>query len=221
MEESIKRTRAKKKYLRVTFPNGDVICYKNATSTMIATLNRIGEDKFPQIKLELCHLPLVSREMYSKYKKDMKIICEGWFLNAQSNSACKYLQLKAISDQLGLGLKVELGDDLETQKEPATEKRIRVIDKLLVKMSDGEYLANDSALETFLEAIWQLDIDEIAKKELSWGGNPLITRTKIFKNQVQVGTDKWMIIPSTTRDKAKLLRVIAAMLHIKMDINII
>ena len=47
MEDEIRRTRAKKKYLRVTFPNGEEICYKNATSTMIATLNKIGEDKFP------------------------------------------------------------------------------------------------------------------------------------------------------------------------------
>ena len=53
MEEEIKRPRAKKNLLRVTFPNGKVICYKNATSTMIAVLNEIGEEKFPSIKLEL------------------------------------------------------------------------------------------------------------------------------------------------------------------------
>ena len=77
MEDEIKRTRAKKKYLRVTSPNGNMICYKNATSTMIAALKKIGVDKFPLIKLELCHLPLLSKEIYPKYKKDMKPICEG------------------------------------------------------------------------------------------------------------------------------------------------
>lgn len=221
MEDEIRRTRAKKKYLRVTFPNGEAICYKNATSTMIATLNKIGEDKFPLIKLELCHLPLLSREIYPKYKKDMKPICDGWYLNAQSNSDSKFLQLKAINDQLDLGLKIELGDDFETQEEPEKEKRSKTKDKLLIKMPDGEYIANDSALETFLETVWQLGIDEIRKKELSWGGNPLITRTKIANNQVQVDSDRWIIVPNTTRDKVKLLRVIGAMLHVKMEINVI
>lgn len=221
MEDEIRRTRAKKKYLRITFPNGKEICYKNATSTMIATLNKIGEDKFPLIKLELCHLPLLSREIYPKYKKNMKPICDGWYLNAQSNSDSKFLQLKAINDQLNLGLKIELGDDFETQEELEKEKRSKSKDKLLIKMPDGEYIANDSALETFLEAVWQLGIDEIRKKELSWGGNPLITRTKIANNQMQVDSDRWIIVPNTTRDKVKLLRVIGAMLHVKMEINVI
>lgn len=221
MEEELKRARAKKKLLRVTFPNGKVICYKNATSTMIATLNEIGEYKFPAITLELCHLPLLSREIYPKYKKDMKPICEGWYLNAQSNSDSKFLQLKAINDQLELGLKIELGADFETQEEPEKEKRSKSKDKLLIRLPDGEYIANDSALDTFLDAIWHLGIEDIRKKDLSWGGNPLITSKKIANNQVQVDSDRWIIVPNTTKDKVKLLRVISAMLHIKMDINII
>lgn len=221
MEEEIKRPRAKKKLLRVTFPNGKVICYKNATSTMIAVLNEIGEEKFPSIKLELCHLPLLSREIYPRYKKDMKPICEGWYLNAQTNSDGKFLQLKAINDQLDLGLKIETGTDFETQEEPDKERRSKSKDKLLIKMPDGEYIANDSALDMFLEVVWQLGIEDIRKKDLSWGGNPLVTNKKIAKNQVQVDSNRWIIVPNTTKDKVKLLRVIGAMLHIKMDINII
>lgn len=221
MEEEIKRPRAQKKLLRVTFPNGKVICYKNATSTMIAVLNEIGEEKFPSIKLELCHLPLLSREIYPRYKKDMKPICEGWYLNAQTNSDGKFLQLKAINDQLDLGLKIETGTDFETQEEPDKERRSKSKDKLLIKMPDGEYIANDSALDTFLEVVWQLGIEDIRKKDLSWGGNPLVTNKKIAKNQVQVDSNRWIIVPNTTKEKVKLLRVIGAMLHIKMDINII
>lgn len=88
-------------------------------------------------------------------------------------------------------------------------------------MPDGEYIANDSALDTFLEVVWQLGIEDIRKKDLSWGGNPLVTNKKIAKNQVQVDSNRWIIVPNTTKDKVKLLRVIGAMLHIKMDINII
>lgn len=221
MDEEVKRSRAKKKLLRVTFPNGKVICYNNATSTMIAVLNEIGEDRFSSIKLELCHLPLLSKEIYPKYQKDMKPICEGWYLNAQSNSDTKFLQLKAINEQLELGLKIELGADFKTLEEPEKERKTRGRDKLLVKMPDGEFIANDSAVETFLEVIWNLGIEDIRKKDLSWSGNPLITSKKMVYNQVQIDNDRWIIVPNTTKEKVKLLRVIGAMLHVKMDINII
>lgn len=221
MDEEVKRSRAKKKLLRVTFPNGKVICYNNATSTMIAVLNEIGEDLFSSVKLEMCHLPLLSKEIYPKYQKDMKPICEGWYLNAQSNSDTKFLQLMSINDQLELGLKIELGADFETVEEPEKERKTRGRDKLLVKMPDGEFIANDSALETFLEVIWNLGIEDIRKKDLSWSGNPLITSKKMVYNQVQIDSDRWIIVPNTTKEKVKLLRVIGAMLHIKMDINVI
>ena len=203
------------------FPNGKVICYNNATSTMIAVLNEIGEDRFSSIKLDLCHLPLLSKEIYPKYQKDMKPICEGWYLNAQSNSDTKFLQLKAINEQLELGLKIELGADFKTLEEPEKERKTRGRDKLLVKMPDGEFIANDSALETFLEVIWNLGIEDIRKKDLSWSGNPLITSKKMVYNQVQIDNDRWIIVPNTTKEKVKLLRVIGAMLHVKMDINVI
>lgn len=221
MDEEVKRSRAKKKLLRVTFPNGKVICYNNATSTMIAVLNEIGEDRFSSIKLDLCHLPLLSKEIYPKYQKNMKPICEGWYLNAQSNSDTKFLQLKAINEQLELGLKIELGADFKTLEEPEKERKTRGRDKLLVKMPDGEFIANDSALETFLEVIWNLGIEDIRKKDLSWSGNPLITSKKMVYNQVQIDNDRWIIVPNTTKEKVKLLRVIGAMLHVKMDINVI
>ena len=83
MKDEQIRTRSKKKLIRVTFPDGEVICYNNATSTMIAALNKIGSDKFPAINLELCHLPLLSKEIYPQYKEWMKPVCNGWYLQGE------------------------------------------------------------------------------------------------------------------------------------------
>ena len=74
---------------------------------------------------------------------------------------------------------------------------------------------------TFLEVVWQIGIDEIKKKDLAWGGNPLLTTSRMFKNQVQVDSQRWLIVPNSTKDKIKLLRVIGAMLHINMEITLI
>ncbi|MBL6516965.1 hypothetical protein [Leyella stercorea] len=217
--EEVKRGRAKKKLLRVIFPNGKVLCYKNTTETMIATMQELGVDIMSKVKLELCHLPLLFKEIHPKYKEWMKPVCDGWYLNTQSNSDSKFLQLNAINEQLSLGLTVELGDDFETQDNPNKERRTKTKDKLLVKFPDGQYFANNSATDTFLEVIWEIGVDKIKQKEMSWCGKPLITTSKMFNGQVQIDNQRWIIVPNTTKDKVKLLRVIGAILRINMEIT--
>lgn len=188
---------------------------------MIATLQELGTDVISKVKLEMCHLPLVSKEIYPKYKEWIKPICDGWYINMQSNSDTKFLQLKAINNQLALGLTIEIGEDFEACKNPNREIHTKSNNKLLVKFSNRKYIANDSTLDTFLEVIWELGIDKIKQKELSWGGKPLVSTSKMFNNQVQVGCNRWITVPGPTKDKVKLLRVIGAMLKIKMEVTII
>lgn len=116
-------------------------------------------------------------------------------------------------------MKVELGEDFETQENPNKEKRIKYKDKLLVKFPDGQYFANNSSTDTFLEVIWEIGVDKIKQKEMSWCGKPLITTSKMFNGQVQIDNQRWVIVPNTTKDKVKLLRVISAMLRINMEIT--
>lgn len=221
MENEKVRSRAKNKLLRVTFPDGEVLCYNNATSTMLATLNKIGSDKFPAINMELCHLPLLSKEIYPQYKRWMKPLCDGWYLNAQSNTDNKYMQLRTINDQLDLGLTIEVGVDFETQVDTNKERKVRKNDKLLVRFPDGEYVANGSALDTYLETIWKLGIDDIMRKHLSWGGKDLITTEQVTNAQIQVGERRWVMVPNMTKDKAKVLRVASAMLRINIEVTLI
>lgn len=217
--EEVKRDRARRKLLRVTFPNGKVFCYKSTTDTMIATMQELGDGVIANIKLLSCHLPLLSKEIYPKYKEWMKPVCNGWYLNTQSNSDTKFLQLNAINEQLSLGLKIELGEDFVAQDNPNKEKRTRTKGEILVKLPDGQCFANNSITNTFLEVIRGIGIDKIKQKELTWCGKPLITTSKMFNGQVQIDNERWIIVPNTTKDKVKLLRVIGAMLRINMEIT--
>ena len=217
--EEVKRDRARRKLLRVTFPNGKVLCYKSTTDTMIATMQELGDGVIANIKLLSCHLPLLSKEIYPKYKEWMKPVCNGWYLNTQSNSDTKFLQLNAINEQLSLGLKIELGEDFVAQDNPNKEKRTRTKGEILVKLPDGQCFANNSITNTFLELIREIGIDKIKQKELTWCGKPLITTSKKFNGQVQIDNERWIIVPNTTKDKVKLLRVIGAMLRINMEIT--
>lgn len=217
--EEVKRDRARRKLLRVTFPNGKVLCYKSTTDTMIATMQELGDDVIANIKLQSCHLPLLSKEIYPKYKEWMKPVCNGWYLNTQSNSDTKFLQLNAINEQLSLGLKIELGEDFVAQDNLNKEKRTRTKGEILVKLPDGQCFANNSITNTFIELIREIGIDKIKQKELTWCGKPLITASKMFNGQVQIDNERWIIVPNTTKDKVKLLRVIGAMLRINMEIT--
>ena len=217
--DEVKRDRARRKLLRVTFPNRKVLCYKSTTDTMIATMQELGDGVIAKIKLQSCHLPLLSKEIYPKYKEWMKPVCNGWYLNTQSNSDTKFLQLNAINEQLSLGLKIELGEDFVAQDNPNKEKRTRTKGEILVKLPDGQCFANNSITNTFLELIREIGIDKIKQKELTWCGKPLITTSKMFNGQVQIDNERWIIVPNTTKDKVKLLRVIGAMLRINMEIT--
>lgn len=217
--EEVKRDRARRKLLRVTFPNGKVLCYKSTTDTMIATMQELGDDVIANIKLQSCHLPLLSKEIYPKYKEWMKPVCNGWYLNTQSNSDTKFLQLNAINEQLSLGLKIELREDFVAQDNPNKEKRTRTKGEILVKLPDGQCFANNSITNTFLEVIREIGIDKIKQKELTWCGKPLITTSKMFNGQVQIDNERWIVVPNTTKDKVKLLRVIGAMLRINIEIT--
>ena len=217
--EEVKRDRARRKLLRVTFPNGKVLCYKSTTDTMIATMQELGDEVIANIKLQSCHLPLLSKEIYPKYKEWMKPVCNGWYLNTQSNSDTKFLQLNAINEQLSLGLKIELGEDFVAQDNPNKEKRTRTKGEILVKLPDGQCFANNSITNTFVEVIREIGIDKIKQKELTWCGKPLITASKMFNGQVRIDDERWIIVPNTTKDKVKLLRVIGAMLRINIEIT--
>lgn len=217
--EEVKRDRARRKLLRVTFPNGKVLCYKSTTDTMIATMQELGDDVIANIKLQSCHLPLLSKEIYPKYKEWMKPVCNGWYLNTQSNSDTKFLQLNAINEQLSLGLKIELGEDFVAQDNPNKEKRTRTKGEILVKLPDGQCFANNSITNKFVEVIREIGIDKIKQKELTWCGKPLITTSKMFNGQVKIDNERWIIVPNTTKDKVKLLRVIGAMLRINIEIT--
>ena len=186
MEENL-RQRATKKLLRVTMPDGTVICHKSATMTMIDALVAIGSENFHKITTENCHLPLLSKEIYPKYKDWMKPVCDGWYINAQSDTGQKYMQLISIKTQLGIAMEVEMGSDFITSDAKVVQKSKKAGDKLLVKFPNGEYAAGENPIDTLIDAIWQIGPENIRRKELMFKGKPIITLSKEYNGQVQVG----------------------------------
>ena len=224
MKQDIPQTitlRKPKQILRVNFPDGNSICYNNATTTYIEVLKLIGVERFPEIKLEVGHLPLISKTEHPKYKGYMRHITDGWYVNIQSDTQQKYLQLRSINEILKLNLKIEIGTDLQITNKSTTEKQKKSKSSLLVHFPDDEFIAGDNPIDTFIQSIWKIGIDKLQRKGLNINRKSLITRNKLYKGQIQVGIDQWLIIPSTTKDKAKLLHIISSIMLIDLKITIL
>lgn len=224
MKQDIPQTitlRKPKQILRVNFPDGNSICYNNATTTYIEVLKLIGVERFPEIKLEVGHLPLISKTEHPKYKGYMRHITDVWYVNIQSDTQQKYLQLRSINEILKLNLKIEIGTDLQITNKSTTEKQKKSKSSLLVHFPDDEFIAGDNPIDTFIQSIWKIGIDKLQRKGLNINRKSLITRNKLYKGQIQVGIDQWLIIPSTTKDKAKLLHIISSIMHIDLKITIL
>ena len=220
-EESNTRQRAQKKLLRVTLPDGKVICHKNATMTYIETLAEIDSSDYAKIILENCHLPLLSTEVYSRYKKWMKPVKDGWYVNTQSDTDQKYMQLRSIAKQLGIKMEIEIGTDFITSDVKVKQKSKNRDKKLLIKFPDGEYIGEINPIDTFTQTIWRIGVDVITRKSFEYKGKPLITFSKQYNGQIQVDATRWLTIPPLTKEKYKMLRIIDSVLRLGLEISMI
>ena len=77
------------KLLRVTFPDGTVICYKNVTMTFVEALRKIGVDKLQNVHLDVYKRPIITREIYEGFEADIKPLDNGWYVFACGDSTEK------------------------------------------------------------------------------------------------------------------------------------
>jgi hypothetical protein len=220
MEEDM-RQRAKARLLRVTMPDGEVICYNRSSQTFIEALQKIGSENFPKIDLKVAGVPFFSKEIYPKFKDDMKEVCDGWYVVMAGGTSGRYLQLRSIAQKLGINMEVEIGDGFITKKKEIDLSGRKRDTKLLVKFPDGTFAAGENPIDSFLEAIWKIGVDKIARKELEFRGKPIITYSKMYNGQVQVDKDKWLTVPGQTKDKYKLLRFLDMMMRLGLEVNLI
>lgn len=188
---------------------------------MLAALAKIGKERFPEIKLEIGGQPIVSQQIHPKYKAYMRVICDGWYLNTQSDNDCRYMQMKSISDALGLGLKVEVGTDFKAQTMPGRAARHRAKETLRIHFpEDDTYIALESAQDGYLEAVRKIGINKIVNRRIPYKSYTLATRVRESSRQLPVD-DCWIYIPGSIKDKALMLRTIALCLRIQIDVSIV
>lgn len=221
MENESFRQRSRNKQLRVTLPDGRVICHKSVTMTFVEALAALNSSLYGSVQLENCHLPILSQDIYPRFEAWMKPVKDGWYVNTQSDTDQKYLQLKSIAKQLKVNMEVEVGTDFITSDVKVAQRSKSRDKKLLVKFPDGEYVGGENPIDTFLQTVWKIGVEELRRKGLEYKGKPLITVTKQYNGQIQVDANRWLTIPPQTKDKYMMLRVIDSMMRLHLEISII
>lgn len=216
-----RRGYSQKKLLRVTFPDGTVICYKNVTMTFVEALRKIGVDKLQNVQLDIYKRPIITREIYEGFEADIKPLDNGWYVFACGDSTEKYLRLTSIIKQLEIeGINVEIGTDFETSSVKGFTKAKKKVGGLLIQFADGEFIGGESPKDSYIQAITKIGLDIICQKGFEDHGEELVTRYNKYKNQVQSG-GKWITIPGQTKDKIRALERISQKLGLGLKITII
>ena len=216
-----RRGYSQKKLLRVTFPDGTVLCYKNVTMTFVEALRKIGVDKLQNVHLDIYKRPIITREIYEGFEADIKPLDNGWYVFACGDSTEKYLRLTTIINQLQLeGITVEIGTDFETSNIKGFSKARKKVGGLLSQFADGEFVGGESPKDSYIQALTKIGLDIICYKGFEDRGEELVTRYNKYKGQVQSG-GKWITVPGQTKDKIRALERISQKLNLGLKITII
>lgn len=98
------------KGLRVTFPDGTIICQSMAIGTFVETLRKIGFNRIPEVDIIHCGINLVSKEMHPVIAgRVLQHEADGWYVFSNISNATKKEDLQKISDYYHLDLKIEEG----------------------------------------------------------------------------------------------------------------
>ena len=206
--------REAQKKVRVTFPDGKVICYKRVVNTFIETIKKIGPERVASLGMEVRHNPLVSREKIAMFKENSKPIDDEWYVITESDTGQKYLQLMSISSQLGLGLDIVLADGFDNYDDAPRGLVRKQKAPFSVSFPDGVVFTGAVPRDTFVKAIDKIGLELLAQKGLVCMARQIVTRFQKYPNQEKVG-NHWVTVYATTVDKAKVLKYIKA--HLGVD----
>ncbi len=103
------------KGIKVTFPDGTIVCHKTAIETEIDVFRRIGFERVSKVGLMKAGWPVVGRKQRPIENGHVwQHQASGWFIYSNTSNSQKKADLQAVSDYYGLGLIIESGKPEET-----------------------------------------------------------------------------------------------------------
>lgn len=94
--------------IRVTFPGGRVIQPNKVSDTLVEVVKFAGAERVYDLNITVAEMNMILPEPHPKYPGQCKRLPDGLYVNTGGDTVWRYQHIIQISDQLRLGLKVEL-----------------------------------------------------------------------------------------------------------------
>lgn len=148
-----------------------------------------------------------------------KVLTEGWWVNTQSDSSQKYLQLRSVKTKLGLDYEVQLAEEFGEYSD-ALEKKTRKQDLIFVYFNENEFIHAPFNEDVFVKTIERIGAERIMQRCLEFLGKDIVTRyNKYPKQRKLVDCRLWVTIPATSKDMRRALEYIADKLKIGLRVS--
>ena len=207
--------------LKVTFLNGETICYRNSIDTMMAILRGIKPDRLDLISLEAKGRRLFTQSVCEEDSPYALEIGKGWFyVHKFVDTASKYYQLFQINKVLNLGLNIEI-----VPVTMASDYRFREVKRnprkqLIISFGKDKTIEGLNCAETLSQFVKLIGVETVARKNLFWHKKPLLTTCRDKSKRIELEKFRWIIFPVNCQETSDLIRFISALTRFNCQVEV-
>lgn len=219
------KAKSKTEILRVEYPNGKVIQYPKATDTFIEVIENSYPDLIHELNILHANVNLVTKERSEQYASAQREITDGWLVFTNINTRRKREDIIKISEELELGLKVDLvsivtGEIIMLDDETTASNR----QKIKVSFPNGKTIQPNKVLEALVEVVKFAGPERVRDLNIIVCADNLILKTpkpRYIKPCKPVGNGWLVNTCSDTQTKYEQIKQISDSLGLNLGIEII
>lgn len=219
------KAKSKTEILRVEYPDGKVIQYPKATDTFIEVIENSYPDLIHELNILHANVNLVTKERSEQYASAQREITDGWLVFTNINTRRKREDIIKISEELELGLKVDLvsivtGEIIMLDDETTASNR----QKIKVSFPNGKTIQPNKVLEALVEVVKFAGPERVRDLNIIVCADNLILKTpkpRYIKPCKPVGNGWLVNTCSDTQTKYEQIKQISDSLGLNLGIEII
>jgi len=225
LKSTVEKAKSKTEILRVEYPNGKIIQYPKAIDTFIEIIENNYPDLIHELNIFHANVNLVTKVRSEQYASAQREISDGWLVFTNINTRRKRDDLIKISEELELGLKVDLvsistGEIITLDDEVSALSR----HKIKITFPNGKTIQPNKVLETLVEVVKYAGPERVRDLNIIVCADNLILKTpkpRYIKPCKPVGGGWFVNTCSDTQTKYEQIKQISDSLNLDLCVEII
>ena len=218
------KTKNKTEILRVEYPDGRIIQHPKAIDTFVEVIENNYPDLIHELNILHANVNLVTKKRSKQYASVQKQIIDGWLVFTNINTRRKREDLLKISEELELGLKVELvsiatGEIITPNDNPKSSTR----KKIEVTFPNGRRIEPNKVLEALVEVVKYAGPERVRDLNITVCADNLVLKTpkpRYVKSCKPVGNGWLVNTCSDTPTKYEQIKYISDKLSLNLSVKI-